>query len=488
MIQFFFKKIRDHKHLLLSILLSGILFFFFIPFIFLGVYNHFSADDFQQIIHLRDKGFWNTQIFYYTHWMGRYFAIALMSVYLMLGSIGPKLLPSLLILSLLGTLFLFLRTALPKTISFRQILFLCAILMILYVGYMRSVVEGLFWISGALQYQAGAILTLLCIISIIRERESGASIKKRIFYRCLALLTLICGIGSNEIVMALLIIITLGIAVWDIYKKRTLNKFSLVIIATAIVAAVAVFFAPGNANRLDAFPNNKDIYITMYKGGGHIILDISYWLLGVPLFFASIAVLPILDRIAKYWRGNQSILLRPAFAFISLVGMLSLSNAVAVWSMGFGPPFRAKNMIHFLFLILWFYTIIVCICSNKKVELVVKKTLSKQWICNGSMVILIAVTLVSSNVTLAWKDLLGGAAMRYDAQLKQRYAYIRERENESVVEVQPLNAFPASIFNAELSSNEKEWLNAIQAEYFKINALRLRRFPPPNIPSGDSYR
>ncbi len=450
-----------------------------LPFIIVGMYNHFSADDFQQVNNLRDFGFWETQVMYYITTMGRYFAIWLMSVYFeYLGPLGPKVLPSLLILSLSGTLFAFLRTLLPKTMPLRQCVFATGIIMMLYLGYMRSIVEGLFWISGALQYQVAAMVTILFLLFLIRQTDAEISSRTRALYRGIALVFLVCAIGSNEIVMALLMIFTTALFFWNWYVNKKVNYFYLLVVWTATLASLTVILAPGNVGRLKYeaniyFIDRSNIFLIASKTAARAVFDGSYWLFGTPLLVATIILLPVCNAIAKYYRNSRSILLNPFFAFCILVGVLLLGNGVAVWSLGYSLPFRAKNMLHLFCLLLWFYTIIACIQSNKKIALFAEDIISKKSVYVGSIIIFFATTLISSNITLAWRDLLSGRTAQYDHELKERYASVLN-SRDAIVEVPPLTVYPSSIFKIDLARDEKSLLNLIQAHYFGIQAIRIR--------------
>jgi len=350
----------------------------------------------------------------------------------------------------------------------------------MYLGYMRSIAEGLFWISGALQYQVAAMVTILFLLFLIRRQtDAEISSRTRALYRGIALVFLVCAIGSNEIIMALLMLFTATLFFWDWYRNKRIHFFYLLVVGTATLASLAVILAPGNVVRLNYYADiysvsRLNLFLVILQSGIRAILDGSYWIFGTPLLATTIILLPVCVAISKYYKNYRSILLNPIFVCSMLGGVLLLGNGVAVWSLGYSPPFRAKNMLHLFCLLLWFYMFVVCIHSSKKIESVAERILSRQSIYIGSIIIFIATTLISSNITLAWKDLLSGTAMQYDSELQQRYAYIRDKKDDPIVEVPPLSAYPSSIFNSDLTKNENEWLNEQQAEYFGVKALRLK--------------
>lgn len=408
--------------------------------------------------------------------MGRFFAIGLMSIYFQyFGDLGPKLLPLILITSLSLTIFALLRTVMPKTVPIRYVTFISGILMILYVGYMRSAVEGLFWISGALQYQAAGIITLLFIIFLVQEKKKDNSISQKTLYRWLTLATLLFAIGSNEVILALIITLVTVLFFWDLLKNKRPNGFYLFVLLIGVVTSLVVILAPGNSVRFDYFPDRFNVWLTLYKTTAHVILDTTYWLFGTPLLFATLILLPVFASLAKQVSAKQSILFNPLLIISTLVILLFIGNGVAVWSTGSGLPDRAKNMLHLFLLLLWFYGVFATLQSYPVLTYMIEKFSTVRRLKIGVVIVFVTTIATSSNITLAWRDIVTSKAAHYNSELDQRYRLITEKRGEAVIEVKPLLSYPPTIFNTELKANEKDWVNTSWSLYFNVSTLRIEQ-------------
>ena len=100
------KFLRLKRNVLLSseyfIIILGFLSIF--PFIPISFFNNPSIDDFCFFVKTIEKGYWNSQIEWYSTWTGRYFSTAILSIYPLLTK--SFLLYKIVPLILLGLFFL----------------------------------------------------------------------------------------------------------------------------------------------------------------------------------------------------------------------------------------------------------------------------------------------------------------------------------------------------------------------------------------------
>jgi hypothetical protein len=220
-----------------------------------ALYSRYMADDYCTAATLLDEGLWGSQVYWYTHWSGRYaFTLAISLVHVLGPAFVPILIVAILLLWLAGVAWL-IRTWARTGWSLAALLAACLLLAAL--GVAPNLYQSIYWITGALTYVFPLILWcgMLAILIGAGRKDVPASAAAALGYGALSFIAA----GFSEVVavsqLALLALIG-GAAVWhggaDV-RRRVAGLLLAGLAGTALALAV-IALAPGNAIRRELLP------------------------------------------------------------------------------------------------------------------------------------------------------------------------------------------------------------------------------------------
>ncbi len=286
--------------------------------------------------------FWRAQLDSYIGWSGRYTATLLITwfgkFYLQQYWLVPWLTLSLLFSSFVfiyWTVFSNLRR--KKYFILFPISFFALFLSSSIAGHGVGVInEGLFWLSGAVTYQIGAVFYFLftaCFVWMARSRYKVMNL----FFSSLFLSL---GMGSNETLM-LLSCGTIIVLFW-LYRKSFQMSF-LVVAGVALFCCFVVIFAPGNNVRL-ATAEGHDFLSALTICLEKVVQVYFYCLINPLLWLFVIFFHNEIDSSLSHI--EQLVPLR--YFYFLLVALIYCLYFPVAWSLNSGAPDRLVSFIGFV--------------------------------------------------------------------------------------------------------------------------------------------
>lgn len=438
--------------------------FSILPFLVISVFNNPFADDFCYHNKSRDLGFWKAQSYWYNEWSGRYFASAILSLKSLISEsfLVYKLIPILLICLLFIALYL-LSSAVFSTYNKRDLLVITFFILSIFIAQMPSIVEGFYWLAGAVTYQLSNILTLFFLfflIELITTKKNKFLILSTVFSFFI--------IGSNEISMLLLSTIVFIIFGYKSIQQRKINLQLLTIVIAIIIFSVFEITAPGNYVRSSEFPQKKQLFYSLFKSVYHLIDSLAIWL---PLIFLSLLVL--FDHFKNNLASINSSLFKvnPLIICITVLAIPFIGFFIGYWSMGWILPPRAINTIYLYFLLGTVYLFFVLFVTTKQHNSLFVD-LSK-WAKKILFFIILIQMGFSKNIKTAYMDLIKGKAYHYNLELKNRYSLIKQSSNSKIYVPKLINT-PKTIFIDDISYDSENWVNECFNNYFKPKEIILK--------------
>jgi len=154
---------------------------------------------------------------------------------------------------------------------------------------------------------------------------------------------------------------------------------------------------------------------------------------------------------------------------------------VTYWPTGLLGQYRTLNMACFYFLPTWFLALTVWDRAVLRKLVPTPPAVNRSW---WAWVAVLAGTLFlfSGRDGLVTADLLGGRMARYDADMMQRYAMVRQaaQRREEVV-LGPVH-YPRCLVILPLDTDANYWMNRSYAGYFGVPGARVSSTPPPPAP------
>ena len=444
--------------------LIGLGIFSVLPFIIISVFNNPAADDFAFSVECSNHGYWGVQSWWYTHWFGRYFSTALLSLnpLLIQSFFLFKLIPVVLIIALFISLYYLARTLFVNAEKRLCLLFsLCFIF--IYLFFMPNVAEGIYWFAGAITYQVANILTILlfsCVIKLVQTK------KNRFLF--LSVLFAFCVIGSNETSMLVIDLILATIFIYNFIIIKKINYSLLILLVFAGIFSLIVILSPGNFIRGEYYPNSHQIFNSAFQSFFQVLNHMIRW---VP--FTILVAIIFFDVFNKYIPlGSGSIFnVNPIFVIIVLCLILFAGFFPGYWSMGVSPPARTKNVIYFLYISGYLYLgFIMSFYLKKKERSFI--TISP-WVRYLLFVIIIINLCYKNNIRTAYEDLAKGSAHKNNMELLNRYELIRNATTDTLI-VPELKNHATTISAADITPYSDCGRNKYYAEYFGLKLIKTK--------------
>ena len=345
--------------------------------------------------------------------------------------------------------------------------------LVLFIQFMPSISEGLYWMDGSLSMFTTSCL-LVMIAFIVNYHLTG---KKRYFILSVIIALLISGTGLIGFITRVLVL-----SVFLIYSvKQRYNNKTLIIILMAIfiVGCFITVVAPGNQVRLNTIDHINRTPITFILS---IIkaLFYSFTYFGKWSTLCFIAVMILCSAIFYgYAKKSKYTFKNPLLVFVLCYLLYAARMSVELFigeSLGSG---RQYNEYYYSFLILFSIAILYFVgWLSKRPELKLKTNKTKI-----SVVLLVFVMLIfgagcfnygvkSMASVSTGLSLVKGETQQYAEEMRQRIA-IYEDDSVKDVEVKPISVYPMFFMEEPLSEDPNFWTNRSVAKYYNKNSVTL---------------
>lgn len=430
-----------------------------LPLIILSFFNNPNTDDFCYNVKTQDLGYWNAQVYCFNNWNGRFFTTAILTIENLVSGtfIIYKIIP-VIILSLLFYSIYDLSSLLFINLKKRGHLVFVFYCLVMYLVQMPNISEGIYWLSGTINYQLANILTIFLCSFLIKLIQTN---KRK--YLVLSIIISVLITGLNEISMLLIIFLLGAIFIYKYLISKKINYSILIVLIFAIVSSIIVIKSPGNSIRGTNYPKSHQFFaikqsIFAFKR------NLEKWLPIIILF-----TYLYYDYFRKRVDIKQSEIFNVNLVFVAVIvlGILFIGFFTGFWAMGTVLPDRAINTVYFYFLIGFIYLTFVLFFKLKK-ENIDFISFSK-WV-KYSLLILVFIRLTDkgtvNNIRFAYSDLLSGRAYIYDLELKSRYELIKNCKLDTC-NVPELTVIPYTIFSMDITNDSTHWSNHCYGSFHK---------------------
>ena len=308
-------------------------------FAYLGTFSRYQADDYCIAAYVRLMGFWKTQTHMYTTWANSFTTNFLLSTIVLVGPRILPVLPALVLLFWVFTIYWFISNALPSSVHGIAIL-LAEMLVFFVILEAPDRYQILYWLSGMIPYLLSLVLLtfLGCITLIMAKRIINKP--DWMMYLGMGVASFFIG-GFSETTVALQtgVFALALIGVWCAYKKGIPRRVIILLgvgFVSTLLSMLVLIIAPGNIVRQALLPPPPNL-ITLVTLSLRFALDFSRGSLkSLPLPTALSLILPMLLAYAGTTR--QEYLKVPKVNSIRLMLLLLIAPIIA-------------------------YLLIVCICA-----------------------------------------------------------------------------------------------------------------------------
>ena len=417
-------------------------------YVFVGFFCHPSGDDFTYAVDTQNDNFLETVLNERYLRNGRYISnfFVLFSPLKWGGLLGYKLMPLLLIgCIVLGTSFFF------KNIVGKHYVLLSLVSTTLVFSIMPDITEGIYWYTGAWTYIPGGVLFLMSISLIIKYWEN-----LKIHHYLMLFSLIFVASGFNEVISLL------GISIFALALLKDIKNFRFFIFLTLFISLFAyIALAPGNSVRADNFPDNHQIFYSLFMSSAYTIRFIGEWLINPALFFWGIIILKI-DFDTDYL-NKLTFFKNPFFALLALIIPTFICCFGPIWSTGLLGQYRTANLSCYIFLLT--YTLIVL--ANK--DFILQKLKFNALFKYGFLVLVISLT-IWKNQFFMFKELLNGDISQFNQDMYERYDIINNCK-ESDCYVPTIENNSKTLFVYPLHDNPNHWKNISYQLYFNSGKI-----------------
>jgi Family of unknown function (DUF6056) len=461
----------------------ALLFLTLLPLVALSFYNHPShADDYCYIMTVNIKGWWGGMHHYYEWWTGRYFGILLnhSNPLLFHWYVGFKLLPILLLMGFVGSLYALVRALLPRGTRW----FACGatgLLFFLYIYQMVSIPEAFYWMAAFVTYTIPNLMTIYWLAVMVqwyRQPKGVFNVLTGVWAGFLVFASIGCS-ETNLVITALLVVSWFG---YQLLINSRFDVFAFSLILVAALGCYLSFSSPGNLSRIEGNPVSRDYVASALASALFLSKSLKGWLLHTPLLMATGLFLLLIPSFTSRSDGTPQpyFAVHPVWSGLLMLGLLMgiifpsyFGIAVQV-----DPTPRVVNCVYLYFLLGWFYNVGVWASFAQRRNWLPTFNASTAQMAKWTLAAAIAGScLFSSNIKHLYSDWLRGRAAQFDAQMTARYDTIRTAKTD-VVYVEPIKNRPISFYYEDMSADTTHWWNKCTAHYFGKKAIILKSDKP----------
>lgn len=441
------------------------------PFVVNCFFAYPQTDDFCYSQIARSMGFFKAQYHVYVTWSNRYTSTALLSinplVYKSLA--GYKLAFALLILVQLTSIYLLTDAITKKILSWQEKIIFALAMLFAFIDQMDDIRSGLYWMAGVITYQVAETL-LFSYIALLMFMRQGSKYDNML-NKCLVIMLAILLGGTNEIVMALTLLITSLVIISSYAEKKFISSFQIVTFMAVIAGSSICLLAPGNFNRMSDYHDRKNIIITAWYALNSSIAPMQVWLTSpLTLILMAMVMFAVISK-------PQLRILFGGFRIVSSVFLLLLIMFICFFIPYFGtgmyPQNRVVNMIYLFFLIgLIINVAIISAHYGETIQCFMMKIPFKTGCIIVAAFMFVLLTLGTSNFMLVTKDLISGHSFSYYEQMRQRESQVVNSDKDDLT-LEEITSTPGSLFFYFIGQDKDYWVNSCYAKYFDKKSVAL---------------
>ncbi len=441
-----------------------------LPFLFVAFFNYPSADDFVFAYKVKSMGFFQAQYDWYVHWTGRFFSTFILSLHPLVfnSNLLYKLYAIILILLTLHAVYRFVKLIFKNKPTYVVLFFTC-LLTGVYLNNMPILVQGIYWMPGAITYQLANILLLHFFVNIINDNKN---INRWKYYILNAILIIaICGSNETSMVVVFILITTLTFFSLISLKKHSIELTSYFFIVLSGVLIVAI--APGNNVRNSSY--NEINYFEVYQAVLESLLTafrlFINWVSSIEVILISLMLVffqTFLFQKEKQLKKREFFKL--SFILIVLYLIISSSLFLVLWYSDDLLP-RALNISFWVFLIGWLYFVHA---ASKYIKIKTSLKVNNFITIFTCALILIIFLSSNNNYYLTVSDIFSEKLFTYQKEINEREKMIKHSKKEYII-VPSLSAYPNSIFYLEPSVSNGNYF--MMAPYFGKKSILLNFIP-----------
>jgi Family of unknown function (DUF6056) len=434
-----------------------------LPFPLLSLFSHPAYDDFCNTVQQLKMGVLERQLYIYTHFDGRYFAVAVGNLNpLKLGSFaGYKLISFVIILLTFLAIYAFTAAVLKASVGRIDKLMVAAFLMSLFSNQMPEVTELYYFWTGVIVYQLATALSTFFFALAIKAGQSSGGAKIVLTIGCCLLIA--AAVGSNETSMLILAVIVFLVAFY-LWLNRAPQRWQWTLFcAVTVVCAAILMLAPGNAVRASLLPSGQhNLIYSLKMSVRQEISFLTIWFSNFALIFGSILFIPLAAKFSDLLPFKR-VRIHPLVSSALLGLLIFIGLFPAYWTMGMMGQHRTISTVYFFFLIGWFFNIAIWVDYLKRKYGLVPAKLPAYVNVIGAVVIVCTLAL-GNNTRIAVADLLRGRAYRYHKAVTERYSQFQQCAREGKMAsctTTPVTDLPTTITNpyyeVEMDCERRYW-------------------------------
>lgn len=361
-------KIEKREQIYMWVLI-GIAFVSMLPLLVLSFYNHPSVDDYLYAVDTyrvwnETHSFWQllkqavvTSADFYQNWQGLYTSAFVLALQPAIFGEGYYALTGFLMLAIIyGGNICFTYYILHKRLQCTRLESVAcgAVLSFVMVQWMPSVVQGLYWYNGTMNYVLFfAVLELFvcALIQIQMEQDGTRNIRNAVFSAVLGVLLA----GGNHITAFMGILTAVAIFIVSILSKE---RGRMLRSGIALVAIVGGFLfnvsSPGTKIRQSNFSNTPGVINTITSAIKMGTKMIDSWM-GLAVIIVFLLFVPTALNMGKCIVEEKGFKFRyPLLVVVCSIGWCCAMLCPPIYAMGSTGDLRITNIVYFSFVLLLF--------------------------------------------------------------------------------------------------------------------------------------
>ena len=458
--------------------LIGIVLLIF-PFWLTSIYNHPSIDDYWNANINASHSFIEGQQYFYSEVSGRFFSNFLMSLFNSLrfnSVIAFKIWPILISLFLIYSIFFFLQTfAIDKKERIDN-LYLSILIILVHIVSMRSLYEGLYWMSSTIIYQLCIGMLLLFFAHLLRFKKQKKQVNKIV-----AIILCMLIQGTAEVVYPFYFLI-LAVLFCLYYSDNIFRKAVYLCAFFSFAAFIMNSCSGGTLNRLshDVKINNHGIFAAIYLSLKSVCYYTLLWCSSPTLLAAMLIMLPFLNYYSKgitcsnflstHRKPIWILLFFMAYAVVGISMYFPLFYFEAIV-----PTARLTTLIFALFFSFFIVGLIAILRYNTQLQNMVDKHIQKPLYTLITFAFFAVTLFLNKNYQLVVKGLVAGDFKRFDKEMNARIETIKSCEQDTCY-IPYLTKYPIILTNVSpMDINKDKSTLKLQRIYFKKKAIVYKK-------------
>jgi len=481
---------RRTQQNIIIVLLSGFLWLaLLIPLAmhaYVGTFARYISDDYCTAWTLGEKGFIQSQIYWYTGWSGRYSFTLFVNLAESFGPRVAQILPGFILLfGIIG--FFFLMRQITKSLNVHfgilTLLAISAAAVFTILEGVPNTFQSIYWLTGISTYSVPLIMAMFYGYWLWRQASrEGTDKKQRLTLGLSALIAFILGGFSETYVSVQAALLTILLVITFVYRGvsevKRLRGLLLFGLVGSIVSMIVILISPGTGIRAGLISNPANFLVIITDSLMDLKIFISLVLKSqLPLLlvcgvFPALFILlvgggetqPSTDQAGQVWVWALYAILPPlVMLLMMLVSIVPYEYAVSSY-----PDARVLITTQFIMIvgiIVWslFLGRLASILLRDRAELL------KPWFVTLMVFVLVGTVFISQRSTI--KITAGLEDMQYFAESwDRRDTFLREASLSGLDDVVAASLNHMGGLD-EIGYDPYEWINRCVAQYYELKTV-----------------